>query len=294
MKFQFDLGNTSTVAPDTSAKVSRIEEMYAAWQEHLKECETTSLADSYNSLGFVEEESKGGYPQISHGKGVGVLADNTKAAINALLGIASKKYQVLEWNYHVSWFNPTKDAKAVVSKWDDDAAVWRFFDWKNGTLVPTSKMTPEHRERQSNKHFEIDRFLQAKKFGNKFLVVMNFQDELEHYHRVIRDRLEMTLPEVWEEIAKDWSAAKTNKQLRNTNGGSSRPTSVAPSEDRKAFVAELSKLNKDVLVKYDIPQQKGLTILFMGSNDAAAAQQLVNFLSAPPSVEYKSYEAVEA
>lgn len=278
----------SLVAERTQNNRAEIADLKKAYDARQAEAAEVSLAERIAELGITEGTSKGGWPQISVGTGKTMLARSTVSAINAILSIAADKYEILDWHFHRAWFDPTTDAEGVVSAYVDGE--WKFFDWKNGSLQPSKAMSKERWINQVRKHEEIDRLLQAKEYGNSFVVVLNRAEEQAHYQERIKDRLESSLADVWEMISADASVASLKRNLLRSNGNGSG-TSVEMSDERKAFVEKLSKLRVPHNITIKTPQSPSGVVIRYDPTDATAKASFLNRVkNSAPNVEFVSYE----
>jgi hypothetical protein len=282
-----------------------------AFEKHVAEAKNMSLYDGLLALGAnIEAVSSGGFPSILVGDETAKpsLALNTGSAINAVLAMAAQKYSLLKPFMHDAWFDPRYNAEAVRTVWSEKDGRWIVFNWsRKGDFYPSNWVVPapsgtawkdmnkgqRHYSNQWKKHQAISEYLLSKEYDTPWLIVMNRESELTHFQKVIRDRLEMPLTEVWEAINNDWNDANVRNQLT-----SSKPTrgtsSVKPSEERQEFASKLAKLRTDHMVSY----VNGLTgttstVLFPASDPDRKAISLEKILGAAPEVQYTGLSKVE-
>lgn len=282
-----------------------------AFEQHKAQAANKSLYDGLLELGAdIEAVSPKGYPAILVGDPdiKPSLALNTFSAINAILAMAAQKYQVLTPYRQDAWFDPRYNAEGVRTVWSDRKNRWVIFNWdRKGSFVMSNSIVPapwgtkwndmsrgeQRYKNQSQKAQAISEYLLSKEYETPFLVVMNRENELTHFQEKIRDRLEMPLPEVWEEINKDWENARVKGLLTSTKPSTSAP-SVKPSEARMEFVSKLAKLRTDHMVEYT-NQLTGTTatVLFPASDADRKGIALEKILTTPAHIEYKGYSKVE-
>ena len=286
MSFQYlHKSNKNTPVSDLRAVVAaqfadqsqEINSKTADFLAHKENAADVTLMSALEEYGFEETTSTNGFPSVKVGEGSTSLSRNTIPAINAVLSIVSDKYEILDPNYHQARHDPRIDADGVLTMLIDGE--WVVFDYVDGDYRPSRSIVPadagvpfekwtrgnERYSNQMRKHVEINRFLKAKAFGTSFLIVLNREEELALYQERIKDRLEMSLPEVWEATVQDYKAAKVKSHFRR---GSTAPTTRAVSEQAQAAV---DKLNK-VKTPYDVHISSGagrFTILFDPSEDNA-------------------------
>ena len=209
-----------------SERDENLAEMLSEYDKHLESLETKGFAEALEEFGMIEELSTNNYPQIRIGEGLTVLARNSRAAINALVSLAAGKYQELDEEIreavHVAWFDPRRDAEGIASVKVNGE--WTFFDGMNGDTVP-SKMSDNRRRFQSAKHEEINRLMRCEKNKTAYVIVLNRQEELDHFQERVKGRLELSIPELYEALANDAQAAKTVRKLygQGVTNNPSRP-----------------------------------------------------------------------
>jgi hypothetical protein len=200
------------------------------------------------------------------------------------------KYEVLEWNRHIAWFDPRFDAQAVLSEFVNGE--WRFSDWRNGAFVPSKSVrkprpTIEFKDlyngerqylNQVKKHFSIDAFLQAEMFNVPFQIVLNLGEERDHYQTRIKACLEMTLPEIWEQ---EVGFAETAK-LKSTFAGTLPKQERQAVENHTAFCTQLAQLTKQATIVARTPMGR-LEIAFDPIN---AAKVIEKVQASSPAIEY--------
>lgn len=309
-------GMANTIAKAEAKTVFAGEKQYLA---HIQKVQEKTLFEGLEALRLKEITSTGGYPAFRIGEGPQTLARNTISAINAVLSVAAAKYKILDVGYHESWHNPKTRSDGIITAWDGDQ--WVVYDWENGKELKSKVIVPgqpgiawtngnRRYHYQSQKHQAIKDFLLTVKYETSWLVVMNNENELAHFQRVIRDRLEMPLydprdddPElvkanngeafgVWGAISKDWSRASTRNSLTRGRGSGN---SVEPSAERQSFVAELAKLDTDATIFYrDHTSTVEQPLFFKASDPVRKAKSMNLILAASPSVEYVRYEKVES
>lgn len=292
---------------------------YKRYKAHITKDSERTLLEGLEELGMHETNSARGYKALFIGtdeefkryqnyledptseKARTSLAENTKAAINAILSVASRKYQILDVNYHLSWFDPRTDAPGVVTVWDASQKTWVVYDWENGAYTPSTRIVPRTGKTATNgnnqykyqaaKHEAIRDWLVAKELKTNFLAVMTFEDQASHYQEKIRDRNECDLGEVWALINQDWNDAAIKKQLIS---GSTQPKAVKVSEEREAFLAELAELDENHVVYFTSANSSNeMTILFPADDPVAKADALKRFRNTNKTVVYDRFEKVE-
>jgi hypothetical protein len=292
---------------------------FRAFEKHKAKVADLTLVQGQKDIGARETESINGYTSIFIGsdeeyekykayiadptkeKPKVSLAENVKATVNAMLGVAAQKYKILDVNYHQVWFDPRTDAPAVLTLWDDKQLRWVVFDWKNGAFTPSKRVVPhvsgtrtdgnDQYFFQSNKHEAIRDWLASKDLGTSYLAVMTFDDQLAHYQRKIRDRIELPLTEVWELINQDNNEGSLKRSLTR---GSTRTKAVDVSPEREEFLAELAEVNDDVLVVFTSPNtNRETTILFPASDSVAKDAALKRLRNANLSVQYIGTQEIE-
>jgi hypothetical protein len=222
-----------------------------------------------------------------------------KSGLNAIVALVARKYVPNENGQYdrfirEAYFNPISNAEGI--KTERVAGVYRFYDWENGILVTPSKMKDSRRAAQTRKHTAIDQILLSVKYGSVCQFTM-LNDDLEaHFQKTVRDRLEMSLPEVWELIGKDYENAQSNEQFTRGNKSPSTRQKEATKDEYIKFAEELAKLEVPVMVQY---QTVGNPYVAEFKFDPTASAQTVEdqlngirFCSRP--VEYLGWEEIES
>jgi len=245
------------------------EDRFKAWLKHLEDSSGKYLAEGLQALQFEETRSTGNFDAINIGPkpvlndgevAKHFIPENPYAGINAVLAVASDKYETpLRPGIHVAWFNPKRNCEGVKSVLGGDGK-WRFFDWSRtrGGFV-RSRMSYDRYRKQAAKHTEIDAFLEAAQVYNEQYQIVLRGGVRGHYEDRIRNRVEMTLPEVWEAINGDYSEAKTKQHLHGR--GIDRPE-VKLSDEANDFLEKLGNQTEKQLVIYDTLYKAGCKTVF--------------------------------
>lgn len=283
------LDNLAKKADDGwTAQNAILDERLLVWEAHKAECENLSLKENFDKLNVVPGTSTGGFPQLTIGDGDTFLEENTFAGINALLRVGASKYHTegeykLRVNFHLSHHNPNTNATGVLNIFEGGR--WVIYDYTvQGGYQPSVRIVPgpsgakwddltkgqQRYRNQSALHTAVNEMLIAQQRGTKYTVVMNRDEEKAHYDKVVSARLEMLLPEVWEEINKDSGEAKIKSSRRAAEAGRPQVSSTRPvSEARQEFHDKLSRVKSVYEVSYRTPGEEA-TFLFDPSSDNAS------------------------
>lgn len=243
-----------------------IDEKLAAFQAFEKKAKETSLAQIMAELGIKETTSKGGWPslQIGPDDGITSLAQATIPALNALRDLW--KYDVLEVGHHRTRHNPLAPRPDVEMRMEHGKWVW--YSYINGryerSKLINSDLTPnsndpewlknakvrasEKRSAMIAKHDAIDQLLLAKHYGAKFLVVLNRQEELEHYQRWLKGLQEKTFAEVQDLVGEFWGVTAFQKSFQRGVGDNYHPSQPQASGNAE-LIEQIKAGQVPVLVK---------------------------------------------
>lgn len=263
------LFQNSTNGNGSNPVTATIDEKLAAFQAFEKKANETSLAQIMAELGIKETTSKGGWPslQIGPDDGITSLAQATIPALNALRDLW--KYDVLEIGHHRTRHNPLAPRPDVEMRMEGGRWVWYSYingRYERSKLInmlgnPPSPADPEwlvEARKNSNlvgkrsamiaKHDAIDQLLLAKHYGAKFLVVLNRQEELEHYQRWLKGLQEKTFAEVQDLVGEFWGVTAFQKSFQR--GASENYHPSQPQASGNAELIEQIKAGQvPVLVK---------------------------------------------
>ncbi len=226
---------------------------FLSWKERIAK---KSMAEVWKKLGITDTKaSKNDYAMLSIGpeKGGNMQCKRPISGINALADIA--KYRVLDWHKHIAWFDPTLDAEDVVVYWNESSNRYEFFSWTNGAFVPsilmlpvlTSKRLQNKRKNMLGKHAELDRYCQAKRFGNRYTIVMSDTEVLHHYEAEVRKYMEEPYSVYLQRQIDRWNEVKAVQQVNNP---SPRYNPVKPPASAKVALADvLANATADVVLK---------------------------------------------
>lgn len=214
---------------------SVIDEKLAAYLAFEKKSKETPLAQIMAEIGIKEATSVGGWPslQIGPDDGITSLAQNAISAMNALRDLW--KYDVLEIGHHRTRHNPIVPRPDVEMRMEGGRWIWYSYingRYERSKLInmlgnPPSPTDPEwlvqarkdsdlmnKRSAMIAKHDSIDQILLSKHYGAKFLVVLNRQEELEHYQKWLKGLQEKTFAEVQDLVGEFWGVTKLQKSFQ--------------------------------------------------------------------------------
>jgi hypothetical protein len=275
---------------------------YQKYLKHLEDDSGISLIQGLEDLGIEQVTTDNDYPALRVGPAEWRtnLCRNPKSGINAAVRLAAKKYQRLEPNAHLSWFDPRTYAPGVLTSFENGR--WTVYDWKNGLYQPSKSIVPQTGKTktegnrryyfQSELHEQIKQYLIGQTFETSFLIVLYNDDLVSHYQRKIVDRREFTLEETWQALANDAEESDTKRKI--AGGGKTTPSSVPASEEHKEFAKKLARLTTDHNVTFDAGTGGVSTMLFEASDPDKKADFLNGILTAKNKVKFLGYEKAPA
>lgn len=259
---------------------------FLSWKERVSK---KSMAEVWKKLGITDTKaSKNEHAMLSIGpdKGGNMQCKRPISGINALADIA--KYRILEWHKHIAWFDPTLDAEDVVVYWNESSSRYEFYSWINGAFVPsllmlpdlTSKRLQNKRKNILGKHAELDRYCQAKKFGNRYTVVMADTEVLHHYEAEVRKYMEDPYSVYLQRQIDRWNEAQAVQQINNP---SLNYKPVKPASSAKTALAEqLAKATEDLVLKIDVGLSTNARYeWFRPANVEMKNRQIIGVLKSP-------------
>lgn len=274
--------------------------------DHLESLQDKTLAQGLADVEAVEGLSTNNYAMLSVGEGVTSPAENARAATNAVLSMAAGKYkETTRLDFHEAWFDPSRNAEGVVTALINGK--WTIWDWNTQAMnfVPSKRVRPAAKGtewkdmtkgqrryvRQVRKHTELNNLLEAKALGHCYGIVYNFKADKEHYYKKIKNRMESSLPDVWEMIAADAQEAETKQYMNDDpNGDGSTPDVI--DQAKLDFISEVKKLRSPYKVYYETPAAKNLSrIVDFGDAEAKAKfiKKIENSKSYVTFVKFEKY-----
>lgn len=283
---------------NTEQEIAAVRQGVVEFEQHLHSRESKTLAEIWKELGVQEITSPKGYPALAIGDtGTFQMATNTINGLNALADLYT--YKQLEWHQHTRWFNPTLNNTASRVIFRDGR--WEVFDFSNNAFKHNYVLSlPYHqiknrglsnyRRNLEGKHDALDEMLRCRLFGNRFIVVMATQKQLDHYMSNIKAYIEAPYSTYIQKRDERYEDAELASQL-NRQSTSKFDPSVPASDARTQFVAMLNAATSAVTILATNPSGRPVERLFDPADENSAKNLISSILKASPVVTFSIKES---
>ena len=237
---------------------------------------------------FTLDTSTKGYPQVTLFpwlKGKSNFVEHPGSATRAFVSaFGMLSYATLKWHEHIALFDPAM-ARSIgpVRSTTMDGKRWIFMESTNGAFK-FAGLNPTHVAMKTAKHREIDLMLWSLEQKAPISIVL-FRDEyVAEWQKKVTDRLELTVKQVGELIAKD-----REEFTIGTTFGQTPKSATSNGTKKSAMVGDvdLETLTQAISVKVVSPISGSRVVLFDPSDANDFQRQVERVRNAAPGYTYE-------